>query len=81
LVTWLDTDGLDTEVTEPELANEPELASEPELESSLVRSPEAHATPTSNRAAATAVNTPNIFLIITNLLGWFPVASVRDVGS
>jgi hypothetical protein len=27
------------------------------------------------------VNTPNIFLAITNLLGWFPVASVRDAGS
>jgi hypothetical protein len=62
LVTFVDPDNDEpgVEVTE--------LAVELELESSLARSPDAHATPTSSRAAATAVATPNIFLIITNLL-------------
>jgi hypothetical protein len=35
-----------------------------ELESSRAWSPEAHATPTSSNAAATAVNTPSNFLYI-----------------
>jgi hypothetical protein len=41
---------------------------EPELGSSLESSPDANATPTRSSAAATAVNTPIIFLNIKDLL-------------
>jgi hypothetical protein len=60
----LASDALLASDTDDDTSAAAEAATDPELESSRAPSPDAHATPTRRTAAATAVNTPSIFLNI-----------------